>query len=101
MWRKLTQADVDSMVEPCEYGIAARYPSLSDTPYNGVTIIGSEKLGSELNLRLARPMAYSSKYTNNRQPYLYAEVFSMSAKRAMEELEVWDSPKLGILQFRT
>jgi hypothetical protein len=99
-WRKLSQGDIDKMVDQCEYGVACRWTSMSDTPYNGVTIMGSEMQGSERALWIARPMAYASKGTNNRQPMIYTEVLSILAKSACEMLDVYEG-FYGVSEFRT
>lgn len=90
MWRKLNPVDIQSMLKCAEFGLAARHTGLTDTPYNGVTIIGYESVAGETYLLLARPQAYACKF-RSKQPMLYSEVFSMSAHVAYLELEVWES----------
>ena len=105
MWRKLRTSDVTPMVTDAEYGVAARDPHMMDTPFNGVVIIGSEKAGENLYLRLARPMAFAQKYINGRIPMLYAEVYTINVKDAIEggdwALEVWEGRDGVLLQHRS
>lgn len=62
--------------------------------YNLATIIAV----NDDEVSLARPMAYASDY-NNRQPYLYCEVFSISKKRMCSQdtdIIVFDNASLLI-----
>lgn len=100
-WRKLSQGDIDKMVDQCEYGTACRWTGMSDTPYNGVTIIGSEMQGSERAMVIARPMAYAGKGTNNRQPMIHTEVLSISVRSCLAMLDVYESRDGHVSEFRT
>ena len=93
MWRKITKADI-------KHGTVIRITAMSDTAYNGATIIAVRCN----DVRLARPMAYAHElHYDARSPLLYCEVFEMTVERMCKEdtdIEVWESPK-GVLTMLT
>ena len=93
MWRKIKIDDI-------KRGTVIRITAMSDTAYNGATIIAIN--GNDV--RLARPMAYAHDNFDSRSPMLSCEVFEMTAERMCKEntdIEVWDSPVLGVRTMTT
>jgi len=82
MWRKIKIDDI-------KRGTVIRITAMSDTAYNGATIIAIN--GNDV--RLARPMAYAHDHFDSRSPMLSCEVFEMTAERMCKEntdIEVWE-----------
>lgn len=85
-WRKLK-------VEDLRLGLEVRLTYMEDTAFNGATVISIQEDGwivGGLNIRLARPMAYTDAEVNQAQAMLYCEHFVITAARLSEMAEVWE-----------
>lgn len=112
-WRKLK-------VEDCKTGVLVRIGNMTDTCYNGATILRVEARTAlyfkdqgrgnvegerevyevnEATITVARPYAYASKDYDSKQPLLGCEVFGIhiSERQPRTDLEVYEG-RDGILR---
>jgi len=94
MWRKIKKDDI-------KRGTVIRITGMSDTAYNGATIIAvsdnythnGARTSPHEDVRIARPMAYAHDHFDSRSPMLSCEVFEMTVERMCKEntdIEVWE-----------